>query len=561
MRIPDQHLATGSRAALAAKLFGTTRDLLPSAAEVEAGGAALQGQLETDGPLDKQTLVGDAVKACCAALGRDHEEPEVQDMITWLKSNWYNTLGDLASMTVEEAAQLKVPLRMLNWMKEALGKDPAAQEGDTSITMDLSQVVGAIKASSVAESHGSHGKWVFTGETPAPLTKRKHLQPYSLPMKDCPERVNKELEAFYRFCTVKSFKRQTKTVAPVSAKRYCNLIRRMLGWMHYHQGVPLETLSIKDLIPSSDRAGAEKAFDFLTWLEMERGCSPRTLVLQAAAILVLGHYLFHEQSHASPSEGDKPYNDILAIRELRRLAKQVGEGSNNNTSVSNIEMKWIDWPQYLQVVNTLEGTYRDMAAAHKMDGSVPERQVAMALQQYLIFGILACIPDRQRTIRELEHGKTLIRTQDDRWVIRHSAEDYKTGKQYGDRPDLLISPYLYEDLEAWLSRYRAVLSPDHTRVFTGARGAAFSDSNFSAYFSKACYRVTGKRMNPHLVRDSIVTFLRRGDHSQKTLESLALYMGHSVAMQRDTYDRRTKKEKAAPAAELLIQQLMQTLDV
>eukprot|EP00873_Tetraselmis_striata_P013417 jgi/Tetstr1/433681/TSEL_022901.t1 len=149
----------------------------------------------------------------------------------------------------------------------------------------------------------------------------------------------------------------------------------------------------------------------------------------------------------------------------------------------------------------------------------------------------------------------------DRWVIRHSAEDYKTGKQYGDRPDLLISPYLYEDLEAWLSRYRAVLSPDHTRVFTGARGAAFSDSNFSAYFSKACYRVTGKRMNPHLVRDSIVTFLRRGDHSQKTLESLALYMGHSVAMQRDTYDRRTKKEKAAPAAELLIQQLMQTLDV
>lgn len=62
----------------------------------------------------------------------------------------------------------------------------------------------------------------------------------------------------------------------------------MLGWMHYHQGVPLETLSIKDLIPSSDRAGAEKAFDFLTWLEMERGCSPRTLVLQAAAILVVG---------------------------------------------------------------------------------------------------------------------------------------------------------------------------------------------------------------------------------------------------------------------------------
>lgn len=35
------------------------------------------------------------------------------------------------------------------------------------------------------------------------------------------------------------------------------------------------------------------------------------------------------------------------------------------------------------------------------------------------------------------------------------------------------------------------------------------------------------------------------------MEALALYMGHSVKMQRDTYDRRTRAQKVTPAVELL----------
>lgn len=114
---------------------------------------------------------------------------------------------------------------------------------------------------------------------------------------------------------------------------------------------------------------------------------------------------------------------------------------------------------------------------------------------------------------------------------------------------------------------------------------------------------TGKRSNPHLIRDSIVTYLRGSGASERELEvgrrpgggsnetqaprgaggsllgtggprrsrpicargtaaqpptcvtpcpphgppsrtqALAIYMGHSVEMQRDTYDRRTKQQK------------------
>jgi hypothetical protein len=41
----------------------------------------------------------------------------------------------------------------------------------------------------------------------------------------------------------------------------------------------------------------------------------------------------------------------------------------------------------------------------------PRLQVAASLQRYLLFAILACVPDRQRTLRELKLGSTLVQAQ------------------------------------------------------------------------------------------------------------------------------------------------------
>lgn len=53
------------------------------------------------------------------------------------------------------------------------------------------------------------------------------------------------------------------------------------------------------------------------------------------------------------------------------------------------------------------------------------------------------------------------------------------------------------------------------------------------------------------LRDMIVTHVREGEASEAQLEALALYMGHSIAVQRASYDRRTLTKKVAPAVELL----------
>jgi hypothetical protein len=69
--------------------------------------------------------------------------------------------------------------------------------------------------------------------------------------------------------------------------------------------------------------------------------------------------------------------------------------------------------------------------------------------------------------------------------------------------------------------------------------------------ARTCFQVTGKRTNPHLLRDIIVTHVRETAASEKELEALALYMGHSIAMQRSSYDRRTLAQKVSPAVSLL----------
>jgi len=52
----------------------------------------------------------------------------------------------------------------------------------------------------------------------------------------------------------------------------------------------------------------------------------------------------------------------------------------------------------------------------------------------------------------------------------------------------------------------------------------------------------------------IVTHIRESQQaSEQELEALALFMGHSLSMQRTSYDRRTLSQKVAPAIRLMEQ--------
>ena len=86
---------------------------------------------------------------------------------------------------------------------------------------------------------------------------------------------------------------------------------------------------------------------------------------------------------------------------------------------------------------------------------------------------------------------------------------------------------------------------------TWKNGQQFDAQGIYRLFTSASMRLTGKRMNPHLIRDLVVTHLRGTDASERQLEALAIYMGHSLQMQKSTYDKRTVEAKVAPAVDLL----------
>ncbi|GAX85549.1 hypothetical protein CEUSTIGMA_g12964.t1 [Chlamydomonas eustigma] len=383
-------------------------------------------------------------------------------------------------------------------------------------------------------------------------TKRKRQKPYAMKPEEMSPHLTNQLEAFRNFCVTRFFGQQQDPITHVTARTYEVHLRRMLGWLHYTKRVPLEEVCLERIFPTKERNGVALTFDYLQWLTVERSLGIRTQQLALHAILQGAKFLFHEHSKVRVFQGDMAYSDLDVVQELRAMLKNMKQAVKVAPPATDSALKWLDWPDFLKVVECLR-----LECANFRIGEVsPEsnKRLAISLQKYLIFAILSCIPDRQRTIRELRLGTTLVKDEVGRWVIRHGPRDYKTGKAYGERPPLVISTSIYPELEAWISTYRAYLDPKHDYLFTTPKsGQPYSAVNLSNLFSETAYRISGKSTSPHMVRDMIVTYLRGGNASVRELEALAIYMGHSLEMQRDSYDRRTKAQKVEPAVELLYQ--------
>ena len=52
-------------------------------------------------------------------------------------------------------------------------------------------------------------------------------------------------------------------------------------------------------------------------------------------------------------------------------------------------------------------------------------------------------------------------------------------------------------------------------IFVLKNGQPLSTGSLYSMFSKTAYRITGKKTNPHLVRDMVVTHLRGSDASEQ----------------------------------------------
>ena len=553
--------------------------------------------LYTSCKIHREDSVEDAVRKACRLLGRSFSN-DVQEVVGRLEANWYSRAKDVACMSDDESLALGLPLRLKTTIVQSLvvengdfsenehvGLDSSLSEDDDmedkrGASNDADNAGGCIHGADdepdrhededadsmleqiLAVTDNSDREFMslpieqricpplnrfgFKGTTMEKVTKRGKIEKYALSVGELTPGLKKSFDDLMRFGTERFYGAQSEPIAVVTAEKYCQHIRAFLGYVHRVQGKPLDTLTFKDLVPSVERDGVIPAFNYIEWLVKERCISVRTELLVLRSVLFAAKFIYHDQSEAQ--SGETPYNDLYVVKEFRSLINSRRKAEKVAPRVADERKKWLDYPQYLSVCKEL---WKECAGLKPNGEQRADSDVAWSLQRYLIFSILSCCPDRQRTLRELELGRTLFK-EDGLYVIRHGALDYKTGKSYGERAPMVISKSIYPELEAYIDAWRSKLNPEHNYLFTQANGKPLTDKSLYKLFRTTAYRITGQRLTPHMVRDAIVTHLRSTEHvSERQLEALALYMGHSVTMQRESYDRRTKKEKVEPAINLL----------
>lgn len=95
------------------------------------------------------------------------------------------------------------------------------------------------------------------------------------------------------------------------------------------------------------------------------------------------------------------------------LQTESSNGSIVSTLESHIQLQllhaitWFD--QHVSFCLTLQELRSECARLRHNRGTRPLSAVAWSIQRYLMFAILLCIPDRQRTLRDLKFGETLIK--------------------------------------------------------------------------------------------------------------------------------------------------------
>jgi hypothetical protein len=412
-----------------------------------------------------------------------------------------------------------------------------------------------------------------------------------------------DLDRFYEFMTRPSPFSQEDPIRPATATVYLRHAKLFLGWFMRHEGATAvstaTTVSLQSVLPSSEKMGAAPFIDYVMWLRNERFISASYEANVLRGLTKLVKFRFSQQSEsATASQGIQTYQDVPLVTELRKLHRVANRQQKLSPRSSNEQLKWISWPEYLNVVESCQRRFHDLLQAYaqrnacstatfttpsnndpvskgrklrrtsdcessiandRVDDdaysfSPQQREVAIALQRYLVLAIFASVPDRQRTIRELQVEKTLILDETTGcYCIRHAPHDYKTGKTYGERPLLRLPMELTEAIEGFSNEWRQCLRPSSGALFVQPRtGNPLTRDSVYQLVSRACFEQTGKRTNPHLLRDMIVTHVRESSNaSEKELEALALFMGHSLQMQRTSYDRRTLSSKIAPAVQLL----------
>ena len=138
--------------------------------------------------------------------------------------------------------------------------------------------------------------------------------------------LNQELENFYQFLTKPSATAQDSPIRPATADIYLRHSKLFLGWyIHRYKQSKNQELSIFGIIKSKERSSTTVIFDYIIWLRSSRGISPSYESNMIRGLTKLVKFRFEKESKSDPSYGEKSFEDIPLVREMRKYHREASK--------------------------------------------------------------------------------------------------------------------------------------------------------------------------------------------------------------------------------------------
>ena len=431
-----------------------------------------------------------------------------------------------------------------------------------------------------------------------------HKPPYVLREHQMPEALRTELQAFKHFCQTQLG--LVKRTYDDRAGHIC----RLLGWLHNIEKEEVETLNFARVIPlvlltpldtdltptqrfieqhRLDDAGAEAAQAVTALLDRYfdfHASSLSTQMLITESLLLATKFVYRDEIRRLGLTHVSELNRIPVMRRLRQTLNDRQRAFQAAPPVIAHESRSIPWETTVQVLNRLREKFdqaveqyegsRRVSGKYQGKAKRSRNQLGRYLQTFLVVGFLVILPpDRNRTVRELELGRTLklglieagvftsmerlAPKAEARWYIHLGPQDYKTGKVYGESwvevPDMPLSNGLgfYHYLNLWISDFRPSFQPTHqvlfvtTKAIHGATvGVPLCKDKLAQKIRDAFEEQVGVPVVPQAFRKMFVTYLKSSGAEEHILAGAAAAMHHSREMQERVYDQQHHPEKIQP---------------
>ncbi|MBE9018888.1 site-specific integrase [Chroococcidiopsidales cyanobacterium LEGE 13417] len=294
--------------------------------------------------------------------------------------------------------------------------------------------------------------------------------PYALKEEELTDTLKQHLEQLESFWTSTAVQLDREnTIDPATFRLYKFKILCILGWLKNVQGEDLKQLSLEQII---DLSQLQK---FVEWGIQTRKNEYGWALNVTKAALSVSRWLF-----SMSKIEEKPVADLQAY--LHSLNQKFQEALEEKSERIPMTFK--------QSVMVVEYLHQCCAPLQKSGIARSESAIMRSWQRYLIVALLTYTPLRQREIRELKLGQSLIRDRDNYRICLNTK--HKTNKEF-EIPRLLT-----EDLDVWVEQFLPKILPKDNLVFIRlgttnklpSLGQPLSSRDISDLVSSAIYKAT-----------------------------------------------------------------------